>query len=120
MWIHQELRDLPVLNPGFRARREGWSAARATLLIVGDDVTGRAPVPSQLLSAGRLGGHRRRARDRSPDAEGEPGASPKASAPVAVTMIAKRRRYHLISINPQDPISWLNSRYSIPGFGRCL
>ena len=35
-------------------------------------------------------------------------------------MIAKRRRYHLISINPQDPISWLNSRYSIPGFGRCL
>jgi hypothetical protein len=121
MRIHQELCDLTPIESRLPCDcREGRSAVRATLLIVGDDVTGRAPVPSELLSAGRLGGHRRRSRDRSPDAEGEPGASPKASAPVAVTMIAKRRRYHLISINPQDPISWLNSRYSIPGFGRCL
>jgi hypothetical protein len=31
-------------------------------------------------------------------------------------MIAKRRRYHLISINAQDPILKLNSRYSILDF----
>jgi hypothetical protein len=63
--------------------REGWSAVRATLLIVGDDVTGRAPVPSELLSAGRLGGHRGRARDRSPHAESQRRVTPKGLRPVA-------------------------------------
>jgi hypothetical protein len=52
MRIQQELRDFTGIKSRFpRDPREGWSAVRATLLIVGDDVTGRAPVPSQLLAA---------------------------------------------------------------------
>jgi DMSO/TMAO reductase YedYZ molybdopterin-dependent catalytic subunit len=48
MWIHQELRDFPPIESRFPCDcREGWSAVRATFLIVGDDVTGRAPVPSE-------------------------------------------------------------------------
>ena len=40
-------------------------------------------MPSQLLAAGRVGGHRGRARDRSPDAEGERRVTPKGQRPVA-------------------------------------
>jgi hypothetical protein len=40
-------------------------------------------VPSELLSAGRLGGHRGRARDRSPHAESQRRVTPKRQRPVA-------------------------------------
>ena len=84
MRIHQELCDLTAIESRFPCDcREGWSAVRATLLIVGDDVTGRAPVPSELLSAGRLGGHRGGARDRSPHAESQRRVTPKGLRPVA-------------------------------------
>jgi hypothetical protein len=40
-------------------------------------------MPRQNLAAGRVGGHCRRARDRSPDAEGEGRVTPKGLRPVA-------------------------------------
>jgi hypothetical protein len=57
--------------------REGWQVVCATVLIIGDDVTGRAPVPSQLLAAGRFAGHRGRARDRSAEAKSKRRVTPK-------------------------------------------
>jgi hypothetical protein len=84
MRIHQELCDFTPIESRFPCDcREGRSAVGATFLIVGDDVTGRAPVPSQLLSAGWLGGHRGRARDRSPHAESQRRVTPKGLHPVA-------------------------------------
>jgi hypothetical protein len=84
MRIHQELCDFTPIESRFPCDcREGRSAVRATFLIVGDDVTGRAPVSSELLSAGRLGGHRGRARDRSPHAESQRRVTPKGQRPVA-------------------------------------
>src|SRR5271167_1910806 len=101
MWIHQELCDFTSVESRLPCnRRKGWSGVRTAFLIVSDDMTGRAPVPSQLLSVIWLGGRSGLGRDRSPDdGNGEPRAGPKGHAPFMLRVLSAKAQERCSSAN---------------------